>query len=416
MLRARRCTRLLAVLALFLVVLSLLTHQNVGSILLLRRDQHRFPRLKRGHTEIDSSVRHELNISASAPRAVVEYKTVPLLTAPSQSRHESDVTIFTQLSLDRLDRLEMLATLWEGPISVALYIDDLPKNASLVRVVEDIKKTLQPVANGRMVLTVVLGPHFVAPSNLTYHPYDILYPINHLRNLALKQCTTEFVFSIDVDFLPSEGLYKALMMPQMLEWMRSASEGRVAVFVIPAFELTSKITGPQNFTRNRFSVLCSAGVLVPFHSRQIIPRETRDPEKVDLWCRGNLSEYHVKITETHALTNYPMWLSNPPLPYLIPVNPRQPSRKYEPYYISRRDQLPSFDERFRGYSFNKRLHSIELQYRGVQFWVLPQGALKGDVKAEVGRLYNQALNELRRRFLENDHIDEGEMKDEGEID
>lgn len=40
--------------------------------------------------------------------------------------------------------------------------------------------------------------------------YSALYPINALRNLALHQASTELVFLLDVDFVPSSGLSNAV--------------------------------------------------------------------------------------------------------------------------------------------------------------------------------------------------------------
>ena len=36
------------------------------------------------------------------------------------------------------------------------------------------------------------------------------YPVNHLRNVALREVTTPYVFLCDIDFLPMTGLYEYL--------------------------------------------------------------------------------------------------------------------------------------------------------------------------------------------------------------
>ena len=41
-------------------------------------------------------------------------------------------------------------------------------------------------------------------------PLQVHYPVNYLRNLALSQASTEFVFLTDIDFLPSPRLYDYL--------------------------------------------------------------------------------------------------------------------------------------------------------------------------------------------------------------
>lgn len=71
-----------------------------------------------------------------------------------------------------------------------------------------------------------------------------------------------------------------------------------------------------------------------------------------------------------------------------------------------------FDERFRGYSFNKRQHNIELQYLGLEFLVLPnvfvihrwhplsdsKKKLNGPVKQTVGRAYEKFLSEIAKKY------------------
>lgn len=40
--------------------------------------------------------------------------------------------------------------------------------------------------------------------------FQIFYPVNTLRNVALFQVITPFVFLADIDFLPMFGLYEVL--------------------------------------------------------------------------------------------------------------------------------------------------------------------------------------------------------------
>lgn len=42
------------------------------------------------------------------------------------------------------------------------------------------------------------------PSDGATVPYDTMYPVNALRNLALSAATTELVFLLDIDFQPSQ--------------------------------------------------------------------------------------------------------------------------------------------------------------------------------------------------------------------
>jgi len=62
------------------------------------------------------------------------------------------------------------------------------------------------------------APHVSSPSSGSAGtgssiPYEQLYPINALRNLALQQATTPLVLPVDADFVFSEGLERQLHLP-----------------------------------------------------------------------------------------------------------------------------------------------------------------------------------------------------------
>jgi hypothetical protein len=81
------------------------------------------------------------------------------------------------------------------------------------------------------------------------------YPINSLRNRAMRMATTELVFLLDVDFvtspllgLPEPGYRDAAVYDQMVELT-----GRRRAMVLPAFEITNRkqdLVLAQNFARN----------------------------------------------------------------------------------------------------------------------------------------------------------------------
>lgn len=60
-----------------------------------------------------------------------------------------------------------------------------------------------------------------------------LYPINQLRNVALAQVLTPYVFLSDIDFLPAHSLYDYLR--ASIEQLELRS-GRKVALVVPAFE------------------------------------------------------------------------------------------------------------------------------------------------------------------------------------
>lgn len=89
--------------------------------------------------------------------------------------------------------LEALCRHWPGPMSLALYLTDAEAQQFL-RFVET---------------SAVLS----ARQDVAYHVVyreGSLYPINQLRNVALAQALTPYVFLSDIDFLPAYSLYSYL--------------------------------------------------------------------------------------------------------------------------------------------------------------------------------------------------------------
>lgn len=105
----------------------------------------------------------------------------------------TDVTLVAQLSMDRLQLLEAICKHWEGPISLALYLSDAEAQQFL------------RYAQGSEVL--------MSRRNVAYHivyKEGQFYPVNLLRNVAMKHVGTPYLFLSDIDFLPMYGLYEYL--------------------------------------------------------------------------------------------------------------------------------------------------------------------------------------------------------------
>nr|XP_061809325.1 xylosyl- and glucuronyltransferase LARGE1-like isoform X2 [Nerophis lumbriciformis] len=105
----------------------------------------------------------------------------------------ADVTLVAQLSMDRLQMLEAICKHWEGPISLALYLSDAEAQQFL------------RYAQGSEVL--------MSRGNVGYHVVykeGQFYPVNLLRNVAMRHVNTPYMFLSDIDFLPMYGLYEYL--------------------------------------------------------------------------------------------------------------------------------------------------------------------------------------------------------------
>nr|XP_038960831.1 xylosyl- and glucuronyltransferase LARGE2 isoform X5 [Rattus norvegicus] len=230
-----------------------------------------------------------------------------------------DVTLVAQLSMDRLQMLEALCRHWRGPMSLALYLTDAEAQQFL-----------------RFVET---SPVLSARKDVAYHVVyrdGPLYPVNQLRNVALAQALTPYVFLSDIDFLPAYSLYDYLR--ASIEQLALGRRQRKAALVVPAFEtLHYRFSFPNS--KAELLTLLDAGSLHTFRYHE--------------WPQG------------HASTDYTRW-REAQAPYRV-----QWSADYEPYVVVPRD-CPRYDPRFVGFGWNKVAHIIELDAQEYEFLVLPE--------------------------------------------
>ncbi|XP_077623562.1 xylosyl- and glucuronyltransferase LARGE2 isoform X1 [Crocuta crocuta] len=229
-----------------------------------------------------------------------------------------DVTLVAQLSMDRLQMLEALCRHWPGPMSLALYLTDAEAQQFL-RFVE---------------ASAVLS----ARQDVAYHVVyreGPLYPVNQLRNVALAQALTPYVFLSDIDFLPAYSLYDYLRVS--IEQLKLGSERKVAL-VVPAFEtLHYRFSFPSS--KAELLALLDSGSVYTFRYHE--------------WPRG------------HAPTDYARW-REAQTPYRV-----QWAADYEPYVVVPRD-CPRYDPRFVGFGWNKVAHIVELDAQEYELLVLPE--------------------------------------------
>ncbi|XP_014871722.1 glycosyltransferase-like protein LARGE1 [Poecilia latipinna] len=142
------------------------------------------------------------------------------------SSDQSDVTLVAQLSMDRLQMLEAICKHWEGPISLALYLSDAEAQQFL------------RYAQGSEVL--------MGRGNVGYHVVykeGQFYPVNLLRNVAMQQVNTNYMFLSDIDFLPMYGLYEYLRKSVVQLDMANTKKA----LVVPAFEtLRYRLSFPKS--------------------------------------------------------------------------------------------------------------------------------------------------------------------------
>jgi hypothetical protein len=297
------------------------------------------------------------------------------------------VTLVTQLSIDRLDALSEQVLAWDGPVSAALYIPYAHSDTRATPILHDIAACYEQLVRAdntndrgpggacelRLSLLWAREQKEPAEEAITAKDtavledgkeeaeaaavraaraksqYDHLYPVNALRNLALRAASTELVLLLDVDFVPSTGAHDAIAKDEQL---RHEATHCNSAFVLPAFE--------QHPTE---------GATFP-----TIPRA-----KEELVALGEeVSAFHVgHFAKGHAPTNYRKWYntehgcSKGATKASMGAYEVQFAEHYEPYVVMAREAVPLYDERFRGYGMNKISHLYAVASQGTRFKVLP---------------------------------------------
>ena len=175
----------------------------------------------------------------------------------------ADLTIVTQLSLERLEMLHQLALAWRGPVAASVYIP-CPEGGSsaacrdqhpwqLAYLKKKVEQALAAAAVGSSwAVLVLLETRPGAP-----------YPINRLRNAALAAASTAWAIVLDADFVPSPTLGRSVA--QALGHPLLARQDRLAL-VVPAFDLRAadRLSGPALATKDEVLTASRAGTVRPF--------------------------------------------------------------------------------------------------------------------------------------------------------
>lgn len=273
---------------------------------------------------------------------------------------EYDVTLVVHLSIDRLRVLDDLALHWPGPISAAIYLSESETNL--------------------LLSSIENGDNLARRNNIGYHlafrDQGFNYPINKLRNVALNNAKTPYVFLSDVDFLPSLNLYTYLkkVIGELAEGYIKENALKRRALIVPAFEnLQYKFEFPTS--KSMLETQLNLGSVSMFRDQ--------------IWPRG------------HAPTDYAKWRVST-RPYQVDWRP-----EYEPFIVTGRVDVARFDERFVGFGWNKVEHIMELAAMDYQFLVLPEAfvihqfhsASYDILKHRESRMYRACIRQLKKSFL-----------------
>ncbi|CAG5079121.1 Similar to Large1: LARGE xylosyl- and glucuronyltransferase 1 (Mus musculus) [Cotesia congregata] len=270
---------------------------------------------------------------------------------------DADVGLVTQCSFDRITLLDELCKRWPGTISVAVYLTDA-----------EVQLFLDFVRNSDVLKF---------RKNIAYHVVykdGEFYPINYLRNVAISQIQTPYIFQLDIDFLPPVDLYEKLI-AYIYKLNRNVTDASNRnALIVPAFETQRyRFTFPVN--KEELLKYLNYGVLYTF--------------RYHVWTKG------------HAATNYSNW-KTATKPYQVTWEP-----DFEPYIVVHKS-APLYDERFIGFGWNKVSYITHLTALGYSYIVLPDvfiihrpHAPSLDIgKFRTDALYRRCLKKLKDQFVD----------------
>eukprot|EP01132_Coremiostelium_polycephalum_P006742 gene6742-8359_t len=248
------------------------------------------------------------------------FKTNAFYRRASRNFDDFKVTIVTQTTVDRLYKVAMMTDRWRGPVSTAVYIKNPEKDLERLQTIIDINPSLMEYSDFHL-----------------FFANNTRYPVNNLRNLAIKNARTDYVFIMDADFIPPAGLHDYLV--SYIEHPDYSKPDEKHAFIVPSF---SSSEDPNSIPDDKET-------FVEMVSKQLIK-----PSNLDV------------CPKCHTPTNFTRWMTSDE-PYFAEYR-----WVYEPYLVYNKSKNELFEERLKGYGFDKNSHTWTMAVQGYRFTVLPR--------------------------------------------
>ena len=299
---------------------------------------------------------------------------------PKNTPLSKDIVLATHCTGDHLHHLVSFTEIWQGPISVAVFVpgNSLENTLSILYILYGCYTRLRHQISIHLVHPI---PSLLKESDLMFlitksqeihvkcskaletitninnnadKNYDrkIEYPNNLLRNTAKHGVTSQYALVIDVDMKPNENLYR--------DFVKFARKNNLfgggnsfyndkSLFVLPAFEINAKQVDKMPKDKSQLIGLLDNGAVRPFYSD--VCWKCQRPTNYEKWRSLDKAGDGMDV-------GYESKWQDP----------------WEPFFISPRS-APDYDERFRQYGFNRISHACELHIAGYRYFILDQGFL-----------------------------------------
>jgi len=260
--------------------------------------------------------------------------------------------IATQCSLNNMKDVLSITKYWFGPVSLTVFVqgDEMVsfkrKLNYLVRCHPAIADRVSihlvfPISRPPPIATILdvsdnIDPHICSTyteettsRRANYDNIRVPYPVNLLRNIAVKNMHSKYVLVLDVDMIPSPNLLDEVTNSHILK-----ENDELNALVVPAFEIRT-------------------GSALPVAKHQLI----------HMWTNDIVRPFYNDVCwKCQKYTQYDKWKSSG-FPYEVVWHD-----PWEPFYVVRRS-LVRYDERFEQYGFNRISQLCHMHMQGARFHV-----------------------------------------------
>merc|ERR1712228_220598 len=298
---------------------------------------------------------------------IINYPIIPKFICSKKERDDIRISIVTQTSMDRLDLIHLIAQNWSGVICVAIYIRLEESLLHSMQLIVELFEEIEAQTNALLDVSLLFETDYLYKQRFDNGLHSVMYPVNHLRNLALQTATTELVLLTDGDFMPSKDFHSIASKQYDLasqQFIKTNSSTNI-VLIIPAFEFGSSYFGYSKKQK--------------IAKQKAIKKEEKNQEKItnlnqlplskervcELYRNDKVRGFHIhRCTACHTPTNYSKWMKASS-PYIIRYK-----ASYEPYIMTKRIGSHRYDARFRGYGWNKIVHLLTLAWLDQSAWIV----------------------------------------------